>query len=190
MTNYSNAAKLLKFFHIDLCGNVDYSDFTLSEVKEMIQTINDQYVDKFALNVVTDYFNKANLYESRSLELFNTCLKAVDCSFNDLEYYEFFGLFEKFCDIYNGKEGTDLYIDDLPCGEVRLICEEEIDQIWHDSLIEQIKDCYDLSNVPSFVEIDWDTTADNCKVDGKGHHFSSYDGEEHYSNGFYIFRTN
>jgi len=77
------------------------------------------------------------------------------------------------------------------CGfEVRIIPEDIIEELWTDSLIEQIKECYDLSNVPSFVEIDWEKTADNCKVDGMGHHFSGYDGSEHETKNYYYFRTN
>lgn len=190
MTNYSNASKLLKFFHVDLCGNDDFSEFELSEMKEMIQTINDQYVDKFALNVVIDYFEKCDLYESKALVLFNTCLNTLNCSFNDLEYYEFFDYLNQFVDYIRGDHDSDFYIDNLPYGQVRLIDKDEIDQIWTDSLIEQIKECYDLPDLPNFVEIDWEQTAQNCKVDGLGHHFASYDHEEHDCGNYYIFRTN
>ena len=68
--------------------------------------------------------------------------------------------------------------DEFWVDNVHFISEDVIEQVWEDSLIEQIKDCYDLSDVPSFVEIDWVGTADNCKVDGMGHHFNSYDGGE------------
>lgn len=84
---------------------------------------------------------------------------------------------------------NDFYIE-TPCGEFRLIDKDAVDEIWTESLIDQIKECYDLDNVPSFVEIDWDKTAENCKVDGLGHHFSNYDGQEHFSNDFHIFRVN
>lgn len=190
MTNYSNASKLLKFFYIDLCGNVDFTDFELSEMKEMIRDIKEDYENNIDLDVITDYFDKEDLPVSRAITLLRTCLDAVDCSFEDLEYYEFFKLLDQFTDYINGNYEADFYIDDLPCGDVRLIHEDAIDDIWEESLIEQIKECCDLSNVPDFVEIDWEATAKNCMVDGKGHHFASYDGEEHYSNGFYIFRTN
>lgn len=86
------------------------------------------------------------------------------------------------------------YVDyclDLPCGEVRVISEDHIDELWTDSLIEQIKDCYEgLSDLPSFVAIDWEQTAENCKIDGMGHHFAGYDHEEHNTENVYIFRTN
>lgn len=190
MTNYNNASKLLKFFYIDLCGNVDFSEFSLSEMKEMIQDIKEDHQGSIALNVINDYFDKEDLPDSKAITLLRTCLDAVDCSFEDLEYYEFFKLLDQFTDYINGNCEDDFYIDDLPCGEVRLIHESEIDDIWKESLIEMIKDCYDLSDVPSFVEIDWEATAKNCMVDGKGHHFASYDHQEHYSNGFYIFRIN
>lgn len=30
---------------------------------------------------------------------------------------------------------------------------------------EMVRDCYDLKNIPDFIEIDWQETANNCKVD-------------------------
>jgi hypothetical protein len=75
-------------------------------------------------------------------------------------------------------------------GDVRIISKGSIDQIWTDSLIEQVKDCYDLSELPSFVKIDWEATAEECKVDGMGHHFNHYDGEELETSNYHIFRTN
>ena len=32
---------------------------------------------------------------------------------------------------------------DLPTGEVRIISSDHIDELWTESLIEQIKECYD-----------------------------------------------
>ena len=74
--------------------------------------------------------------------------------------------------------------------EWRILEEDAIDDIWTDSLIEMVKDCYDLSEVPSFVTIDWEQTAANCKVDGAGHHFSTYDGNEYTAANYFLFRTN
>lgn len=73
--------------------------------------------------------------------------------------------------------------------EFRIISKYSIDQIWTDSLIDQIKECYKLDNIPSFIEIDWEETANNCKVDGMGHHFSHYDHSERESEGFHYFLT-
>ena len=46
-----------------------------------------------------------------------------------------------------------------------------------DYIREEIEECYNLTDIPSFIEIDWDATADNCRVD-----YSSVDinGEEYY----------
>lgn len=76
--------------------------------------------------------------------------------------------------------------------EFRIIPCNKIEDIYHDSIVDMIKDCYDLSEnkIPSFIEIDWDKTVENCLVDGYGHHFSSYDGGEYETKNFYIFRTN
>lgn len=83
----------------------------------------------------------------------------------------------------------DLWVE-IDGYEFRVIHTQVIEDIWTESLIEQIKDCYDLSDLPSFVEIDWEATADNCKVDGMGHHFSGYDGNEAESGNWHIFRNN
>lgn len=120
-------------------------------------------------------------------KILETCLNAVDSTCADYELYELKELIETIKDKTSSED--DFWLE-LAGGEVRLIDEDEIDEIWADSLIDQIKECYDLSNLPSFVAIDWEQTAENCKIDGKGHHFSSYDGFEHYSEGWYIFRTN
>lgn len=83
----------------------------------------------------------------------------------------------------------DFYIEPENGGEYRLIHKDAIEVIYYESIIELIKDCYNL-NLPDFVEVDWDATVENCKVDGYGHHFSSYDHSEEYAEDYYIFRTN
>jgi hypothetical protein len=60
----------------------------------------------------------------------------------------------------------------------RLIKDSVIWDIYKEESIDMVKDCYDLSDVPDFVEIDWDATVDNLFGDGYGHHFSHYDGSE------------
>ncbi len=72
--------------------------------------------------------------------------------------------------------------------EYRFINEDVIDDIYYNEVKETIIDCYNL-NVPSFVEIDWDKTIDNCMYDGYGHTFSSYDGSEDQIANYYIFRV-
>ena len=123
----------------------------------------------------------------KAREILETCLYAVDSSPEDYEFFELKELIETIIDKCGSED--DFWLE-LAGGECRLIDENEIDEIWTESLIEQIKECYDLSDLPNFVSIDWEQTAENCKVDGKGHHFASYDHEEHNSNDWYIFRTN
>ena len=84
---------------------------------------------------------------------------------------------------------NDFYIEPESGGQYRLIHEDIIDGVFFEEIIELIKDCYDL-NLPSFIEIDWEATVNNCRMDGFGHHFSSYDGSEKHLDGYYIFRTN
>lgn len=116
---------------------------------------------------------------------------------SDNQDYTFRELVELMQGIKNKiEEGeTDFYLDELACGEVRVVCKSVIGETWHEELIQTVKDCYDfaetLENLPSCVacDIDWDQTAENCKVDGMGHHFAGYDHEEHSTNTHYIFRT-
>ena len=77
--------------------------------------------------------------------------------------------------------------------EFRLINEDAIREIYQDEQEELIKDCYfpNLKEIPWWLEIDWEKTVDNVlNSDGYGNHFSTYDGGELYTDGFYIFRTN
>lgn len=129
-----------------------------------------------------------NTLNQETLDVLNASLKATGSNVSDFEPDELMAL----C-IQLDTTLTECELDywlDLPTGEVRIISSDHIDELWTESLIEQIKECYDLSELPPFVAVDWEQTAANCKVDGMGHHFSSYDGEEHNTANFYIFRTN
>jgi len=92
---------------------------------------------------------------------------------------------------------NDFYTD-IDGEEYRFIHE---DFIW-DLYVEGIKDitieCY-INELDRdklwWLAIDWEETAKNCyNADGYGHHFASYDGEEHEWDidgaTYYIFRTN
>lgn len=89
------------------------------------------------------------------------------------------------------KESDDFTID-FAGGEFRIIDEDSIFDIYVDEIEELTKDCYlGGGDLPSWVAIDWETTAKNVlDYDGYGHHFASWDGEEHEtrSTGYYIFR--
>ena len=121
-------------------------------------------------------------------ELLETSINAVGGSPADYELFELKELLVECKRILEYEADTQL---ELSGGEVRIIDGNAIGEIWADSLIEQTKDCYEgLSNLPSFVAIDWEQTAENCKADGMGHHFAGYDGEEHSAAGMHIFRIN
>lgn len=82
-------------------------------------------------------------------------------------------------------EGFDL------CREFRLIHEDDIWDIYVDYIEELTKDCYLHGNeLPDFLAIDWEQTAENCSADGYGHSFSGYDGSEELLHGVYIFCVN
>lgn len=158
----------------ELIENV-LSDLTASEYA--LQLSITRIVHKFIISSGSDDVDQA-------LEIIQTMLSATDSTLSDFESWEFSNLLEKVL-----SRETDQHVD-LPCGECRVIDGGYIDDIWHESLIEQIKECYDLSGIPEFICIDWDKTAEACKVDGLGHHFAGYDGEEHRAANSYIFRTN
>jgi hypothetical protein len=117
--------------------------------------------------------------------ILETSIDAVDGSPADYTFDELKSLMVEILD----NAENDYWLE-LEGGEVRLIHDDEIDQIWTDSLIEQVKECYNLDDIPSFISIDWEQTAENCKVDGMGHHFAGYDHEEHKSGDWNIFRNN
>jgi hypothetical protein len=73
--------------------------------------------------------------------------------------------------------------------EIRVIAESAVDEIWEDGLLNLLEECY---TIPDFLTnyIDYDKWVQDCKYDGKGHHFSSYDGSEHETKHYYYFRTN
>ena len=73
--------------------------------------------------------------------------------------------------------------------EYRIIEESVIDDIWEESLKELLEDCYEI---PPLLKnyIDYDKWVEDCKFDGLGHHFSTYDGSEESSGSYYYFRTN
>ena len=83
---------------------------------------------------------------------------------------------------------TDFTMD-IDGGEYRFIETGDIEGIWTDSLIELLEECY---TVPDYVKpyVDYDAWAEDCKMDGMGHHFGSYDGNEYETNHWHVFRTN
>lgn len=127
-------------------------------------------------------------FNQETLDVMNTALEATDSSISDFEPADLMELCIQLNEDLDGR-CIDLCLD-LPAGEVRIISSDHLEELWTESLIDQIKDCYDLGGMPEFMVVDWDATAEACKVDGMGHHFSSYDGGERNTENFYIFRTN
>lgn len=79
--------------------------------------------------------------------------------------------------------------------DYRFILESVIWDIYIESITDLIKECYlGSTDLPWWIDIDWESTAKNCKIDGYGHHFSGYDGSERNvgkgDNGYYIFCVN
>jgi hypothetical protein len=129
--------------------------------------------------------NNPNMIKT-ARNILETSINAVDASPSDYTLTE---LKELMAEILDNTE-VDYCLELDGFGEVRLIHSDDMAEIWTESLLEQIKDCYELDKIPAFVSIDWEQTVENCKIDGMGHHFSSYDGNEYSSGDWYIFRTN
>ena len=119
--------------------------------------------------------------------ILETSLKAVNDSPSGYYFFEVKELIKEI--IENVQSSNDFYLE-LGSREVRIIDSDHIDEIWSDELIEPLKDSDKLSNLPPFIAIDWEKTAENYKVEGMGHHFAWYDGEEWETETHYIFRTN
>lgn len=142
---------------------------TLTEYKELIKSIND---------------GTSNLYED---EMIDNILQELG---KDIRENEVLELYNK---ITNGEDSSDFYIE-LDGEEYRFIHEDDIRKIYEEEIKTIVEDCYNLNleEIPSFIafEIDWESTAENCLVDGYGHTFSGYDGSEVNTDNYYIFRTN
>lgn len=69
---------------------------------------------------------------------------------------------------------------------------DEIDDIWSESLRDLFDDCY-ASNIPEDLRkyIDYESFIDDCKEDGRPHHFNEYDGRtEIETDNYYIYYHN
>ena len=73
--------------------------------------------------------------------------------------------------------------------EIRVISDEIIESTWEDELENLLRECHEI---PPYLEnyIDYNAWVRDCKFDGMGHHFSSYDGSEYESENYYYFRVN
>jgi len=91
-----------------------------------------------------------------------------------------------------GGDYEDFYAE-IDGEEYRFIHEDFIWDIYKDAIKEITEDCYDL-NLPNWLAVDWEQTAENCYQDGYGHTFATYDGVEYEymfdDANYFIFRTN
>ena len=127
-----------------------------------------------------------NNIKSDVRQLLELMVNAEGC---ELLYSEIKDYYERLQDALDSDYASDYGLDfEFEGVEHRIIGKGEIDDIWTNSLIEQVKECYDLSDVPSFIAIDWNATAKACKVDGLGHHFNHYNGGELETSDFHVFR--
>lgn len=101
-------------------------------------------------------------------------------------------------DIFDALKSLDCGEDDFTLGfdgnEYRIIKDSAIWEIYRDAIEQIVTDCYDLKldSLPSFIAVsfDWEETAKNAYVDGYGHTFASYDGDDREAADHWIFRTN
>lgn len=95
--------------------------------------------------------------------------------------------FEK-CELENLLSCRNNFHVTFGSGEYHFIHESIIWDAYVDEIQNIVESCYD-HNIPDFVVIDWEGTAQNCIVDGYGHTFAIYDGEELQMDEWYLFRT-
>ena len=70
--------------------------------------------------------------------------------------------------------------------------QDEIDDIWTDSLIDLVADCY-IRELPEHLKqyFDYDKFVEDCKEDGRAHNFNGYDGStELETEDYYIYYHN
>ena len=70
--------------------------------------------------------------------------------------------------------------------------QDEIDDIWTDSLIGLVADCY-IRKLPEHLKqyFDYDKFVEDCKEDGRAHNFNGYDGStELETEDYYIYYHN
>lgn len=94
------------------------------------------------------------------------------------------------------KEQKDFVVE-LNEGEYRIIHDNAIDDIFDREIRELADECYDIEgikkkmgNVGRYFTFDYDSFVRDCRYDGYGHHFSSYDGSEESVGPWNIFRVN
>lgn len=85
----------------------------------------------------------------------------------------------------------DFYLELETGEEFRLIDEKFIDDIFEDSVIQLVEDCY-FTKDNEFLQryFDYDKFVQDCKMDGFWTHFNSYDWSEEFFDWYYIFRIN
>ena len=70
--------------------------------------------------------------------------------------------------------------------------QDEIDDIWTDSLIDLVADCY-IRELPEHLKqcFDYDKFVEDCKENGRAHNFNGYDGTtELETEDYYIYYHN
>lgn len=96
----------------------------------------------------------------------------------------------------SAKDDTDFFTD-TDEGEYRFIHKDAIDEIFREEIEQLADDCYNLKrmkkqmgNLAKYFNFDYDKFVEDAKMDGFGHHFSSYDGSEYENADWYMFRLN
>ena len=96
------------------------------------------------------------------------------------------------------KDQDDFY-QEIDGNEYRFISDFAIWDVYVEEIQHITEDCYEIK-APAWLEIDWEQTAKNCYIDGYGHTFSHYDGNEYEftirntdgitQSDWWVFRTN
>lgn len=133
---------------------------------------------------LSNYYSNANI-DDDTIEILSSIIK----EHHNINDFDIDDLYTALIDLESANNFNDFTFE-FDENEYRIISDDSIERIYREEKEETIRGWYDLSNIPDFIEIDWDKTIDNYSQDGYGHHFSGYDGSEIECAGYYIFRTN
>ncbi len=144
--------------------------------------MNATEINEYIKSGLSNYYPNVNIDDDTI-----AILSSIINEHHNVDDFDIDDLYDALNDLESAND-FDYFTFDFDGNEYRIISDDSIETIYREEMEERIKDCYDLSNIPDFIEIDWDKTIDNCSQDGYGHHFSSYDGSEIECAGYYIFR--
>ena len=98
---------------------------------------------------------------------------------------------------YEAYEDQEDFTVELNEGEYRIIHDDAIEDIFDSEIRQLADDCYEIKDIKKkmggvgmYFTFDYDSFVKDCRTDGYGYHFSSYNGSEESVGPWNIFRVN